>query len=365
MPGRGLADEQLHFLTALPRIDGTGDADDLADGVADLVEAVDDRWTGPRAPQVRMLPLMLEVAELPTPEGRLRIALGLEDREVSALWHDFEESPDLVVIGDSETGKTNLLHHLVNGITTTYTPAEARITRAMEGRVPSEDVTPARLKLRDRWTGPELFILVDDYDLITAPLTGHPFAPLLDRPSRAPNWASTSSSPAAPTASRGPWPTPSFADSWTSTPLPSCSPARPARASSSAASSPANCPRPGPAHHAPPHGAVADGAGPGHGGRRGDGLIPWPHDGDLHNTGGEPPCGWGPYSWAGPPTGWIPMNDQPDERSGRRTPMAEVEPHRTSARTGRTHRTTSDQVVSDRAVAGVVSHRPVSALGAR
>ncbi|MFD8081551.1 type VII secretion protein EccCa [Kitasatospora sp. NPDC059722] len=215
VPGRGLTDDQLHFLTALPRIDGTGDADDLADGVADLVEAVNDHWTGPRAPQVRTLPLMLEAAALPAPKGRLRIALGLEDREVSPLWHDFEESPHLVVVGDSETGKTNLLRHLVNGITTAYTPAEARImlidfrrglfdlvpeeyrlgyavavdvlkqivqgaARAMEGRVPSEDITPARLKLRDWWTGPELFILVDDYDLISAPITGHPFTPLLD-----------------------------------------------------------------------------------------------------------------------------------------------------------------------------------------
>ncbi|MFF3074219.1 FtsK/SpoIIIE domain-containing protein [Kitasatospora sp. NPDC057904] len=158
---------------------------------------------------------MLEAAALPAPEGRLRIALGLEDREVSPLWRDFEESPHLVVVGDSETGKTNLLRHLVNGITTAYSPAEARImlidfrrglfdlvpegcrlgyavavdvlkqivqdaARAMEGRVPSEGITPARLKLRDWWTGPELFILVDDYDLISAPLTGHPFTPLLD-----------------------------------------------------------------------------------------------------------------------------------------------------------------------------------------
>ncbi|MFJ4184388.1 type VII secretion protein EccCa [Kitasatospora sp. NPDC089509] len=215
VPGRGLTDEQLHFLTALPRIDGTGDPDDLADGVADLVEAVNDHWTGPRAPQVRMLPLLLEPAALPAPEGRLRIALGLEDREISPLWHDFEETPHLMVFGDSESGKTNLLRHLVNGITSAYTPAEARImlidfrrglfdlvpeeyrlgyavavdvlkqivqgaARAMEGRVPGESISPARLKLRDWWTGAELFILVDDYDLIAAPLTGHPFAPLLD-----------------------------------------------------------------------------------------------------------------------------------------------------------------------------------------
>ncbi|WP_280683176.1 type VII secretion protein EccCa [Kitasatospora sp. MAA19] len=215
VPGRGLTDEQLHFLTALPRMDGVGDTSDLADGVAGLVEAVNDHWTGPRAPQVRMLPLMLEAAALPAAEGRLRVPLGLEDRQIAPLWHDFEETPHLTVIGDSESGKTNLLRLLINGITTGYSPAEARImlidfrrglfdsvpeeyrlgyavavdvlkqvvqgaARAMEGRVPGGDITPARLKLRDWWTGPELFIVVDDYDLITAPITGHPFAPLLD-----------------------------------------------------------------------------------------------------------------------------------------------------------------------------------------
>ncbi|MFE4973713.1 type VII secretion protein EccCa [Kitasatospora sp. NPDC056651] len=215
IPGRGLTDEELHFLTALPRMDGVGDTGDLADAVADLVEAVNEHWSGPRAPQVRMLPLLLEAAELPAAEGRLKVPLGLEDRRIAPLWHDFEETPHLVVIGDSESGKTNLLRLLVDGITSAYTPAEARImlidfrrglfdfvpeeyrlghavavdvlkqvvqgaARAMEGRVPGESITPARLKLRDWWTGPELFIVVDDYDLITAPITGHPFAPLLD-----------------------------------------------------------------------------------------------------------------------------------------------------------------------------------------
>ncbi|MER8184879.1 type VII secretion protein EccCa [Kitasatospora sp. NPDC094015] len=215
VPGRGITDEQLHFLTALPRMDGCGTTDDLADGVADLVDALGDHWSGPRAPEVRMLPLRLDAAALPPAEGRLRIPLGLEDREISPLWHDFEESPHLMVVGDSETGKTNLLRLLVKGITSAYSPSEARImlidfrrglyelvpedyrlgyavavdvlkqivqgaARAMEGRVPSEEISPARLRLRDWWTGPELFVIVDDYDLITAPVGAHPFAPLLD-----------------------------------------------------------------------------------------------------------------------------------------------------------------------------------------
>ncbi|MFD7908372.1 type VII secretion protein EccCb, partial [Kitasatospora sp. NPDC059747] len=215
LPGRGLTDDQLHFLTALPRIDGSGSADDLGEGVADLVDAVAAHWTGPRAPEVRMLPLSLDAGRLPAPEGRLRVAIGLEDTEVAPLWHDFEENPHLLVVGDSESGKTNLLELVIRGITSAYTPAEARImlvdfrrglydavpeeyrlgyavavdklrqivdgaSRAMKNRIPPADITPARLKLRDWWEGPELFILVDDYDLVGAGTGAHPFAALLD-----------------------------------------------------------------------------------------------------------------------------------------------------------------------------------------
>ncbi|WSL80852.1 type VII secretion protein EccCa [Kitasatospora sp. NBC_01266] len=215
VPGRGLTDEQLHFLTALPRLDGSGRTDDLAEGIADLVDVVAAHWTGPRAPVVRMLPLTLDAAELPSPEGRLRVPIGVDDAEIAPLWHDFEENPHLLVVGDSESGKTNLMKLMVQSITRGYTPAEARImvvdyrrelydvvpkeyqlgyavavdmlrqivdgaARAMKNRIPAADISPARLKLRDWWEGPELFILVDDYDLVAAGSGSHPFAPVLD-----------------------------------------------------------------------------------------------------------------------------------------------------------------------------------------
>lgn len=47
LPGRGLTSDKLHYLTALPRIDGVEDAEDLADGIAALVSAVQDSWQGP------------------------------------------------------------------------------------------------------------------------------------------------------------------------------------------------------------------------------------------------------------------------------------------------------------------------------
>ncbi|GLY73795.1 type VII secretion protein EccCa [Actinoallomurus iriomotensis] len=214
-PGRGLTADQTHFLTALPRMDGSGATSDLSEGVADLVDAVAEAWTGRRAPEVRMLPLLLDAAELPAPRGRLEIALGVEETEIAPIWHSFEESPHLLVIGDAESGKTNLLKHITASVLRAYSAAEAKImlvdfrrelhdvvpddqrlgyavavdvlrqgvegaARAMKNRVPPADIPLARLKLRDWWEGPELFVVVDDYDLVATGSATHPFAPLLD-----------------------------------------------------------------------------------------------------------------------------------------------------------------------------------------
>jgi DNA segregation ATPase FtsK/SpoIIIE, S-DNA-T family len=215
LPGRGLTADQMHFLTALPRMDGAGTTADLGEGVADLVDAVADGWNGRRAPEVRMLPLLLDAAELPAPRGRLEVPLGVEEDEIAPIWHSFEESPHLIVVGDTESGKTNLLKLVTASVMRAYSPAEAKImlvdfrrelhdtvpddrrlgyavaldalrqnvegaARAMKNRVPSADIPLSRLRLRDWWQGPELFVVVDDYDLVSAGSSAHPFAPLLD-----------------------------------------------------------------------------------------------------------------------------------------------------------------------------------------
>jgi S-DNA-T family DNA segregation ATPase FtsK/SpoIIIE len=54
------------------------------------------------------------------------------------------------------------------------------ITDAVNGlrpRVPGANVTPEQLRRRDWWTGPPLFVLVDDYDLLAG--AENPLLPLL------------------------------------------------------------------------------------------------------------------------------------------------------------------------------------------
>ena len=212
VPGRGLTPEKLHFLAALPRIDGISDPDSIGDGIRNLVTAVAEYWEGPPAPPVRTLPAALEASALPMPEGDIRVPLGIDEAGMQPVWHDFSDTPHLTALGDSESGKTNLLRHLARSVMSRYTPAEARIlivdfrrqlfeavpepyrlgysvsaesTKAtvadavvgLTPRMPGSDITPEQLRRRDWWTGPRLFVLIDDYDL----LAGHdnPLLPLV------------------------------------------------------------------------------------------------------------------------------------------------------------------------------------------
>jgi S-DNA-T family DNA segregation ATPase FtsK/SpoIIIE len=54
-----------------------------------------------------------------------------------------------------------------------------QVLTVMRERLPGPDVTPDQLRNRSWWKGPDLYLLVDDYDLVaTGPV--NPLAPLLD-----------------------------------------------------------------------------------------------------------------------------------------------------------------------------------------
>ncbi|MGH3713025.1 MAG: type VII secretion protein EccCa [Micromonosporaceae bacterium] len=212
VPGRGLTAAKGHFLAGLPRIDGVAAGATAMEGTRHLVAAVREFWDGPGAPAVRTLPAVLPGAELPPPEGDLRISLGLGEDRMQPVWHDFDELPHLTVLGDRESGKTNLLRYVAQAVTTRFNPEEARImavdfrrklfdvipepyrlgysisvdttrqtvAEAVEGfrsRMPGPQISPEQLRRRDWWSGPRLFVLVDDYDM----LGGHegPLLPLI------------------------------------------------------------------------------------------------------------------------------------------------------------------------------------------
>ena len=49
----------------------------------------------------------------------------------------------------------------------------------LQGRLPGPEVTPDQLRDRSWWSGPEIFVLVDDYDMVASP-SGNPIAGLAE-----------------------------------------------------------------------------------------------------------------------------------------------------------------------------------------
>ncbi|GAA2210612.1 type VII secretion protein EccC [Nonomuraea monospora] len=216
VPGRGLTRDGLHFLSALPRIDGVQDAEDLTTGVQGLVTAVRDSWQGPPAKSVRLLPSVLPAASLPGPEqsgSRGRIAIGVDEATLSPVFLDLDTDPHFVVLGDNESGKSNLLKVITENVAARYEPREAMMIfidyrrslldtavgdnrigyaasakaaldlvsdarNALLKRLPPADLTPEQLRARDWWKGSDLYIVVDDYDLVSG--SNNPLMPLAD-----------------------------------------------------------------------------------------------------------------------------------------------------------------------------------------
>ncbi|MGW4884146.1 type VII secretion protein EccCa [Streptomyces murinus] len=216
VPGRGVSPQKLHFMAAVPRIDGLTSDTDLADATAALAAEVSRHWQAPGAPQVRMLPRELPVAQLPAGDRfpRQGVAFGLDENDLEPVFVDFETDPFFMVFGESESGKSNLLRLLITQLTQRYSGDEAKffvvdnrrslldVTPAshlaeyipmsnsmdhhmvaladlMNRRTPTADVTAQQLRDRSWWRGPTVYVVVDDYDLVSTS-SGNPLSGLTD-----------------------------------------------------------------------------------------------------------------------------------------------------------------------------------------
>ncbi len=218
-PGRGITPNGLHMLLALPRLDSATDPGTLAEAVADAKVQVGEVHSGRRAPEVRMLPAEVKREEVITAAhraglglGPTRIAVGLGESELQPVVLDFGMQPHLMAFADVECGKTTLLRNIVTGVAEQSTPQQARIIlvdyrRTMLGvvgdeylagystssqtaaptiaeaaqylskRIPGPNITPRELRERSWWSGPEIYVVVDDYDMVA---TNNPLLPLLE-----------------------------------------------------------------------------------------------------------------------------------------------------------------------------------------
>src|SRR6185437_4114858 len=61
----------------------------------------------------------------------------------------------------------------------TLTARVPLLVEQLQARMPGENVTQQQLRSRSWWSGPEIYLVVDDYDLV-AGTTGNPLMPLVD-----------------------------------------------------------------------------------------------------------------------------------------------------------------------------------------
>jgi S-DNA-T family DNA segregation ATPase FtsK/SpoIIIE len=203
VPGRGLAPEGQHFQTELPDVEAA--------------RAAAERWDGPPAPPVPMLPLRVLPGELPAPGQDLSggVPIGVDELRLEPVYLDLAGGdPHFLLLGDAECGKSNFLRWFGHALTARQDPGRAQLAivdyrrtlldlaegphvrayaanaamasrvaadlRAeLAGRMPGPDASHEELMRGSGWSGPRLYLLVDDYDLIPS-ATDNPLLPLVD-----------------------------------------------------------------------------------------------------------------------------------------------------------------------------------------
>ncbi|MGP3735775.1 type VII secretion protein EccCa [Streptomyces sp. GDS52] len=215
VPGRVLTDGKLFAQAALPRIDGSPTTGDLGPALDEAARTVRATWHGEPAAPVRVLPARLPASRLPSPAAEpRRIPLGLDQDALAPVLLDlFGGDQHLLVLGDNECGRTNLLKLVVAGLVERYSDDElvfgvfdprrglrgvvpepyrggyahnatlaaalsTGIAAELDKRLPETADPDAPETGEPAFRGPRIVILVDDYDILTT-AGQQPLAPFL------------------------------------------------------------------------------------------------------------------------------------------------------------------------------------------
>jgi type VII secretion protein EccCa/type VII secretion protein EccCb len=185
-PGRGLTMAGEHFLFAAPELN--------------QIAAINARYPGVSAPPVRLLPTNLGHDAIgPLLRGPEQVVIGQREEDLAPVTLDFAENPLLMVFGDSKSGKTTLLRHIIRTVRehssaeqvaftvfdrrlhlvdeplfpdNEYTPNLDRVIPAvlglsnlLESRRPPAGLSAADLS-RWNYTGQTHYLIIDDVDQI-------------------------------------------------------------------------------------------------------------------------------------------------------------------------------------------------------
>jgi len=180
------------------------------------VAAVADRWPDCAAPEVRLLPSVLRVADLPALDAERGYALGLDEDFEPVYWSPRADQ-HLLIFGEEESGKTTLLANLLRRISARTGTDQARFvifdgqrqlldlsyraeqviaaaTTAQDAanvvtanldrlhrRMPVASASAGEIARRAWWGSPaDIFLVVDDYERFAGSNPLVPLLPLLD-----------------------------------------------------------------------------------------------------------------------------------------------------------------------------------------
>lgn len=196
-PGHGITRSGREFAIALP------------DGVVARQDAAT-----PPAPPVELLPDKVDLDAVTGATVAGELVIGVGEGDLRPVRINFDDHPHLLILGDTECGKTAVLRTLCTGLTRNHTAAQVQLEivdyrrtllgvvesahlggysvsgvaltarmavlqQQLTARLPDEHVTQQQLRDRSWWSGPDIYLVIDDYDLV-AGATGNPLTPLAD-----------------------------------------------------------------------------------------------------------------------------------------------------------------------------------------
>jgi S-DNA-T family DNA segregation ATPase FtsK/SpoIIIE len=217
-PGRGLSQDGMHMVIALPRLDGDHPDSSLSEATVEVGEMLRRRHDEWAAPPIPVLPAHIDLERILDQASGFDTGLvvGVEETELEPLAIDFTQQLHLLILGDGECGKTATLRALCSELRRTTTPAQCqlfvvdprrsllgvvepqsgrlggyvasvdaiaeavpRLLELLRRRLPPSDVTSTQLRERSWWRGPEIYVVIDDYDFLGG-AGGNPLTPLLE-----------------------------------------------------------------------------------------------------------------------------------------------------------------------------------------
>ncbi|BBX19340.1 type VII secretion protein EccCb [Mycolicibacterium duvalii] len=212
-PGRAVSTEKHHLMIGVPRMDGVHSAEGLVGALSGAVQAIAARHTD-EAPRVRVLPSRIHLHQLdPAPPGpdadyrtRWTVPVGVRESDLTVAYNAMHTSPHQLIFGAPRSGKTTIAAAVAQAICARNSPEQVRFMIAdyrsglleavpdthllragainrnhatleasvkalainLTKRLPPADLTPAQLRARSWWTGPDIVLLVDDWHMIVA-----------------------------------------------------------------------------------------------------------------------------------------------------------------------------------------------------